>query len=100
MWGMKKNEIYNFCIQNNSTALLSDNNVADMVKADKELKPFVGKAPRLEHLTESEKRGEVLVEIIHKQINSKSSKIKTEDTKEKEKKNEGEKTVKYKRNFL
>ena len=30
--------------------------VADMVESDKELKDFVGKAPRLEHLTESEKK--------------------------------------------
>ena len=30
--------------------------VADMVEADKELKDFVGKAPRLEHLTENEKK--------------------------------------------
>lgn len=30
--------------------------VSDMVKSDKELKDFVGKAPRLEHLTESEKK--------------------------------------------
>lgn len=30
--------------------------VADMVESDKELKNFVGKAPRLEHLTESEKK--------------------------------------------
>lgn len=30
--------------------------VADMVENDKELKDFVGKAPRLEHLTESEKK--------------------------------------------
>lgn len=30
--------------------------VADMVKSDRELKDFVGKAPRLEHLTESEKK--------------------------------------------
>lgn len=30
--------------------------VADMVESDKELKSFVGKAPRLEHLTESEKK--------------------------------------------
>lgn len=30
--------------------------VADMVEADKELKSFVGKTPRLEHLTESEKK--------------------------------------------
>lgn len=30
--------------------------IADMVESDKELKSFVGKAPRLEHLTESEKK--------------------------------------------
>lgn len=30
--------------------------VSDMVESDKELKSFVGKAPRLEHLTESEKK--------------------------------------------
>lgn len=30
--------------------------VADMVESDNELKSFVGKAPRLEHLTESEKK--------------------------------------------
>lgn len=30
--------------------------VADMVESDKELKSFVGKSPRLEHLTESEKK--------------------------------------------
>ncbi len=30
--------------------------VANMVESDKELKDFVGKAPRLEHLTESEKK--------------------------------------------
>lgn len=30
--------------------------VADMVESDKELKSFVGKAPRIEHLTESEKK--------------------------------------------
>ena len=30
--------------------------VSDMVESDKELKDFVGKAPRLEHLTESEKK--------------------------------------------
>ncbi len=30
--------------------------VADMVESDKELKDFIGKAPRLEHLTESEKK--------------------------------------------
>ncbi len=30
--------------------------VADMVESDKELKEFVGKTPRLEHLTESEKK--------------------------------------------
>ena len=30
--------------------------VSDMVENDKELKDFVGKAPRLEHLTESEKK--------------------------------------------
>lgn len=30
--------------------------VADMVDSDEELKSFVGKAPRLEHLTESEKK--------------------------------------------
>lgn len=30
--------------------------VSDMVESDKELKAFVGKAPRLEHLTESEKK--------------------------------------------
>lgn len=30
--------------------------VADMVESNKELKDFVGKAPRLEHLTESEKK--------------------------------------------
>lgn len=30
--------------------------VADMVEADKELKSFIEKAPRLEHLTESEKK--------------------------------------------
>lgn len=33
-----------------------DKSVADMVESDKELKSFVGKAPRLEHLTESEKK--------------------------------------------
>ncbi len=30
--------------------------VADMVESDKELKDFIGKAPRLEHLTESEEK--------------------------------------------
>ena len=36
----------------------------------------------------AEKREEVLIEIIHKQINSESSKTKMEDAKEKEKKKE------------
>lgn len=40
--------------------------VADMVESDKELKDFVGKAPRLEHLTESEKK---LLDAAYKRTN-------------------------------
>lgn len=40
--------------------------VADMVESEKELKDFVGKAPRLEHLTESEKK---LLDAAYKRTN-------------------------------
>lgn len=40
--------------------------VADMVESDKELKDFVGKAPRLENLTESEKK---LLDAAYKRTN-------------------------------
>lgn len=39
--------------------------MADMVESDKELMSFVGKAPRLEHLTESEKK---LLDAAYKRI--------------------------------
>lgn len=40
--------------------------VADMVESEKELKDFVGKAPRLDHLTESEKK---LLDAAYKRTN-------------------------------